>query len=171
MFAASSWPWMPKTPHMALTYHGGVIVSSELEDLSGLAYLFETRGPASLARCTGHRGFARSLLGGDPDRPRHGLRDPHRRRHGLPPPLAGVLGGRRLHPGRSELGQRRLLPGAAGPEPPVQARRRRALRQPVAAVRRHRPVRRRRRRPAPADDPVPPPHGRGRPDRPAPPRP
>jgi hypothetical protein len=41
MFAASSWPWMPKTPHMALTYHGGVIVSSELEDLSVLAYLFK----------------------------------------------------------------------------------------------------------------------------------
>src|SRR5262245_32617119 len=41
MFAASSWPWMPKTPHMALTYHGGVILSSELEDLAGLAYLFE----------------------------------------------------------------------------------------------------------------------------------
>src|SRR5437868_10643920 len=31
---------MPKTPHMALTYHGGVILSSELEDLFGLAYLF-----------------------------------------------------------------------------------------------------------------------------------
>src|SRR5882672_101342 len=40
MFAASSWPWMPKTPHMALTYHGGLIPSSELVDLSGLAYLF-----------------------------------------------------------------------------------------------------------------------------------
>jgi predicted component of type VI protein secretion system len=31
---------MPKTPHMALTYHGGVIVSSELEYLACVAYLF-----------------------------------------------------------------------------------------------------------------------------------
>src|SRR4051794_37950139 len=40
MLAASSWPWMPKTPHMPLTYHAGVITSSELVDLTGLAYLF-----------------------------------------------------------------------------------------------------------------------------------
>src|SRR5262249_17084578 len=135
MFAASSWPWMPKTPHMALTYHGGLIPSTELVDLAGLAYLFTTRGPASLARCTGHRGCSRPHLGRDPDRPRHGLRDPHRRRHGLAPPLARVLGRRRLRPRGSVLGQRRLLPGAARPEPPVQARRRRALRQPLAALR------------------------------------
>src|SRR5215470_993785 len=158
MFAASSWPWMPKTPHMALTYHGGVILSSELEDLFGLAYLFQTRGPAPLARCTGHRGFARSHLGGDQDRPRHGLRDPHRRRHGLAPPLARVLGRRRLRPRGSELGQRRLLPGTARPEPPVQARRRRALRQPVAALRRYGPDGGRRRRRRAADDPVAPRH-------------
>jgi hypothetical protein len=40
MFDASSCPWMPKTPHMALTYHVGVIASSKLVDLAGLAYLF-----------------------------------------------------------------------------------------------------------------------------------
>jgi hypothetical protein len=31
---------MPKTPHMALTYHAGVIASSKLVDLVELAYLF-----------------------------------------------------------------------------------------------------------------------------------
>src|SRR5580765_7438858 len=40
MLAASSWPWMPKTPHMQLTYHAGVISSSKLVDLVGVAYLF-----------------------------------------------------------------------------------------------------------------------------------
>src|ERR1041385_7054090 len=40
MFAASSWPWMPNTPHMALTYHGGLIPSSKLVEMVGLPYLF-----------------------------------------------------------------------------------------------------------------------------------
>src|SRR4029079_15187923 len=40
MFAASSWPWIPKTPHMAGPYHTAVIARCELADPTGLVYLF-----------------------------------------------------------------------------------------------------------------------------------
>src|SRR5687768_1259428 len=114
---------------MALTYHGGVIVPSKLEYLAGVAYLFGRRGPTSLARCAGHRGIPRSRLGGDQGGTGDGLRDPHRRRDGLAPSRAHLLGRRRLRARGSLVGKRRVLPGAARPEPPVQAWRRRALRK------------------------------------------
>src|SRR6185436_14821389 len=140
------------TPHMALTYHGELSSASRVapareSEISTArrraanlwiwrAWLtFFRSGSASLARCAGHRGIARSGLDGDQDRPRHGLRDPHRRRDGLAPPRAYLLGRRRLRARGSVVGQRRLLPGAARPEPPVQARRRGPLRQPLAALR------------------------------------
>ena len=133
---------------------------------------FRRRATASLARCAGHRGIPRPDLGRDQGRPGHGLRHPHRRRDGLAPSLADFLGRRRLRPRGSVVGERRVLPGAARPEPPVQARRCGPLRKSLAALRRYRAARRR----APpaaaaaavADDAAPR-HGRdraGRPDRP-----
>src|SRR6185312_3589166 len=40
MLAASSWPWMPNTPHMLPSYHAALMASSKLVDSAGLPYLF-----------------------------------------------------------------------------------------------------------------------------------
>src|SRR5664279_5536955 len=144
MLAASSWPWMPNTPHMAIQIPRSAEWSTELVEANALPYRYRERASSSLARCAGHRGIPRPHLGGDPGRSRDGLRHPDGRRDGLAPSLADLLGWRRLRPRGSVVGERRVLPRAARPIAPVQARRCGALRQPVAALRRHQPDRCRR---------------------------